>query len=667
LPPSLYSDDPVLLAFSAPLRPGEAERIRLLGPDGAVAWRIVPTDSLYLRALFPGGPPADFEPRGVVAFRPLQPLGEGVAYRCDVPGDLAFADRTLGLPAAIAWTFRTTPPPGVLSVASEDGQLTFSLASPTEPESLLNHLRITPPCRELQAEGWSNRVSVRGNLSAGKALRIEVTAGLPDLFSRRTTTSFSAAIEMPHADARLSLYPEDGVLLPESGQFVQVKAQNVKPARIRAAWLSSDEIARYFAAEAARSRREEGDTLTTTPTGPEPRWIDLPPWKSPSEHPDSLLILQYPFDRIRPRPSRAAGLLVSVEGNRLFPADQEWQPTTLRQVNLLRITRVGIHCQLGETAGLLWITDLLTGDPVAEAAVSLWAFGERGPATIWTGRTDEGGIAWTPGRRALSANGGPRLARAVTAGGEAWLDLSVPWGRDQATLADGPNAAFVFTDRPIYRPGETIRWKAFVRRSDATGLQAPGRTPLRATLNLPGGEAGADAVTDVEGNTDGSFRLPDDGRTGDFELAVGLPRGADDIERLGSVSVSIEAFRAPRFEARVELFERADSSEQLLHGAMLLLAQLVAWAQAQHARISGFTLAMRHERRHRGDTDTPEHTELALALAEAGRDPATVASSVLCQAEGQLPLGPTRFQGGQRFELVDRLLVAVGRRIEFGE
>ena len=76
----------------------------------------------------------------------------------------------------------------------------------------------------------------------------------------------------------------------------------------------------------------------------------------------------------------------------------------------------------------------------------------------------------------------------------------------------------------------------------------------------------------------------------------------------------------PRFEARVELFERADSSEQLLHGAMLLLAQLVAWAQAQHARIGGFTLAMRHEPRHRGDTDTPAHTELPLALAEACND-----------------------------------------------
>jgi protein ImuB len=76
----------------------------------------------------------------------------------------------------------------------------------------------------------------------------------------------------------------------------------------------------------------------------------------------------------------------------------------------------------------------------------------------------------------------------------------------------------------------------------------------------------------------------------------------------------------PRFEARLELFERADSTEPLLHGAQLLLAQLVAWAQAQHARIGSFVLAMRHERRHRSDTDTPERTELPLALAEASND-----------------------------------------------
>jgi protein ImuB len=79
---------------------------------------------------------------------------------------------------------------------------------------------------------------------------------------------------------------------------------------------------------------------------------------------------------------------------------------------------------------------------------------------------------------------------------------------------------------------------------------------------------------------------------------------------------------APRFAERLELFERADSTAPLLHAAAVLLARLVAWAQAQHARIGGFTLAMRHEPRHRADTPIPAYTELPVALAEASNDAA---------------------------------------------
>jgi protein ImuB len=75
------------------------------------------------------------------------------------------------------------------------------------------------------------------------------------------------------------------------------------------------------------------------------------------------------------------------------------------------------------------------------------------------------------------------------------------------------------------------------------------------------------------------------------------------------------------FDARLELPERADRSEQLLAAAALLLARLVAWAQARHGRIGGCTLALRHEPRHRADAATPAATELALALAEPSNDP----------------------------------------------
>lgn len=75
-----------------------------------------------------------------------------------------------------------------------------------------------------------------------------------------------------------------------------------------------------------------------------------------------------------------------------------------------------------------------------------------------------------------------------------------------------------------------------------------------------------------------------------------------------------------RFEAGLELFERTDSIEQVLHAAAVLLARLIAWAQARHARILAFTLAMQHEARHRADA--PACTMLQVNLAEASNDAA---------------------------------------------
>ncbi|MBT9502407.1 MAG: DNA polymerase Y family protein [Burkholderiaceae bacterium] len=74
------------------------------------------------------------------------------------------------------------------------------------------------------------------------------------------------------------------------------------------------------------------------------------------------------------------------------------------------------------------------------------------------------------------------------------------------------------------------------------------------------------------------------------------------------------------FEQRLELFARADSTEQVLQGAALLLAQLVVWAQAGHGRVQCFELQMLHEARHR--SDGPSHTVVEVALAQASADAA---------------------------------------------
>jgi protein ImuB len=79
---------------------------------------------------------------------------------------------------------------------------------------------------------------------------------------------------------------------------------------------------------------------------------------------------------------------------------------------------------------------------------------------------------------------------------------------------------------------------------------------------------------------------------------------------------------ARTFESRLELFARADSSEQVLHGASVLLARLVAWLAAQHAFVRRFRLLMHHETRWQQGDRTPQATALEIALAEPSRDSA---------------------------------------------
>ena len=76
-----------------------------------------------------------------------------------------------------------------------------------------------------------------------------------------------------------------------------------------------------------------------------------------------------------------------------------------------------------------------------------------------------------------------------------------------------------------------------------------------------------------------------------------------------------------RFDSRLELFARADTTDQVLQGAGVLLARLTAWLGAQHAQVRRFTLVMHHETRWRREPRAPAATPLTIALTEPSRDP----------------------------------------------
>ena len=93
----------------------------------------------------------------------------------------------------------------------------------------------------------------------------------------------------------------------------------------------------------------------------------------------------------------------------------------------------------------------------------------------------------------------------------------------------------------------------------------------------------------------------------------------------------------PVFEQRIELFTRADSAEQMMAGAQVLIARLIAWARVRQSRVAGFTLRMHHEAHRLRDAHA---SELAIGLAEPSAD-ATHMASLLSERLARTPLaGP---------------------------
>ncbi len=129
-------------------------------------------------------------------------------------------------------------------------------------------------------------------------------------------------------------------------------------------------------------------------------------------------------------------------------------------------------------------------------------------------------------------------------------------------------------------------------------------------------------------------RLPRDGLARRFGPAL-----LDQVDRARGHAPEAHRWLTlpPTFDARIELLCRADTSAQVLAGAQVLLARLLAWAGARQASIGSFSLVMHHEPRRRRDPSTPNTTALDIALAEPAAD-AKHLHSLLAERLGRLPL-----------------------------
>lgn len=206
---------------------------------------------------------------------------------------------------------------------------------------------------------------------------------------------------------------------------------------------------------------------------------------------------------------------------------------------------------------LAWITDLQNGRPVADLPVSFYF----GGATRGAARTNADGVAlskleldpnnsWGPVLAISGEPGDPNFAAASSD----WSQGIGPWDFNIPGGYSGEQyQTYFYTDRPIYRPGQTVYWKGIVRQLVDEQYQLPAAS-LSISITMrddQGNTVMEETYTPGENGTlNGEVVLAPEAVTGYYYLEARI-QVAPDHTVYGGVGFQVAAYRKPEFEISV--------------------------------------------------------------------------------------------------------------------
>ncbi|NCC20911.1 MAG: hypothetical protein EOM26_00445 [Alphaproteobacteria bacterium] len=198
-----------------------------------------------------------------------------------------------------------------------------------------------------------------------------------------------------------------------------------------------------------------------------------------------------------------------------------------------------------------YLASFTTGKPVKGAELSVLG---RNGVPVFSGRTSADGHISVPAFEGAAEDREPVAIVAKMNGDFTFI----PWSRDDrllnfskfdtggaVTMTEGLNA-LLFSDRGIYRPGETLRVGAIVRNADWTAL--PEGLPLQFAIVDPRGRTVLDRVLRFppEGLQELSLDTAENWPTGAYRATLSISRDGKSGSLLGSTVLRVEEFQPDR-------------------------------------------------------------------------------------------------------------------------
>ena len=221
---------------------------------------------------------------------------------------------------------------------------------------------------------------------------------------------------------------------------------------------------------------------------------------------------------------------------------------------LLIVSSANLTLKLGASEALVWLTDFETGRPLDNIPVNILNGNYR---KIATGMTDDRGLALIELPTMTSAYEDhyaiAGIENLVAFTNSDWSSGNYEYDyTTYSKLEHSPNTvlAYLYTDRPLYRPGQPVYYKGIIRIEDDVEYRLPDRNQAEVLIYNYEGDMISQHWVDLSeyGTFDGQFELDNDAALGSYSITARL---VDEEDVSGWVEFSVAEYRRLQFTVDV--------------------------------------------------------------------------------------------------------------------
>lgn len=477
----------------------------------------------------------------VLVLKPQQPLRLETDYQVTISTGARAARGQANLPRNVVSPFRTVSFPAILYTNPANNEMAhryqwgfnINFASPMDINTLEGRLRIEPAPRNPQYyfETYNNSLYVSFPLERNTTYRVTVPGDAADPYGNTLGRDYTWQFTTPDYDPIASFNLPQQISQLSTSFPTQVEVQHRNVSRLN--------VALYNLRLPLNLIINRYDLYNYRPaTEPERTWNISP------ENRNGLATIALADGGVLP----TGVYLLTLSAPEITEDVFYWQ----NQRNLLVVADTNLVIKEMFDEVHVWATDIASGQPVAGRRLAL--YDARG-VPLGTAVSDANGFATF--RRAprpdyldgVIVTSGEVGAPGFGVASSAWAEGISPWqfGLNMGYSPATPTFAYLYTDRPIYRPGDTVYFKGIVRDADYGRYLPPSTRSLRIEFNptfyVEGGSFNQsfEVLVQPDGSFDGEFVLSKDLPLGTYQFY--LPGLDYDTSR----SFTVAEYRRPEF------------------------------------------------------------------------------------------------------------------------